>query len=269
MGVNPSNMLSEDQMKLFKEQGFLVVDNLFTPEECDEINARAVDAVTGKVQLAKYNAVYMEPEAIEQGLTSDAHPDPAYLFKIGHAMHVDDPVFRYYAMHENILDTLEQLTAPDLKCVQSMYIDKPSNIGVGQPYHQDSYYIKMDPDSLIAVWVACDNVDETNGCLHVVPGSHHDPIHPHDTPIDPKQRKYFVEVLSARERAEVTCRLPKGGAVFFLGKLLHRSGNNHTPDRQRRSYVLHYADARAKSLNNPTARHPHMLVRGRQYPGCI
>jgi phytanoyl-CoA hydroxylase len=262
-------VLTEEQKKFYREQGFLIVENLYTPEECDELNARAVDVVNGKVKLAAGSDVYMEPSAVEQGLTSKENPDPAYLFKIGHQMHVADPVFRYYAMHERTVDILNELVGPDVKCVQSMFIDKPSNIGVGQPYHQDSHYLKTKPDTLIAAWVACDDVNVENGCLHVIPGSQHDPIHPHEVPIDPSQRKYFQEVHSARERKEVACSLAKGSAVFFPGTMLHRSGNNHTADRQRRAYVLHYADARSQWLSDPKARNPHLLVRGRQYPGCL
>jgi phytanoyl-CoA hydroxylase len=257
-----------DYYKQYQEQGFLIVENLFTPEECDELNQRAADVVLGKIKLAEGSEIYMEPDALKLGLVTVEQPDPAYLFKLGHQMHVSDPVFRYYAMHDRILDILTHLTGPDLKCVQSMFIDKPKKLGVGQPYHQDSHYLKTDPDTLIAVWIACDDVDVANGGLHVVPGSQHDPIHPHEKPINEEQ-SYYHEVHSARERTEAACNLKKGSAVFFTGRTLHRSGNNETSDRQRRAYVLHYANARSLWLSNPSARNPHLLVRGRQYPGCL
>ena len=45
----------------------------------------------------------------------------------------------------------------------------------------------------------------------------------------------------------------------FAGRVhvLHRSGNNRST-RHRRSYVLHYADARSKWLNDPKAKNPHL-----------
>jgi len=267
--MNAVKTLSNDQIQHFRQHGFLIVENVYTPEECDELNAYAVDVVTGKVKLAPGNAYWWEPQAEQTGLVSQANPDPKYLFKIGHGMHTADPVFRYYAMHDRIADILTELVGPDIKCVQSMYIDKPKNMGIGQPYHQDSHYLKTNPDSLIAAWVACDDVDVENGGLHVVPGSQNDPIHPHEAPIDPAQRVHFQEVHSARERTEVPCNLKKGSAVFFPGRQLHRSGNNKSADRQRRAYVLHYVDAHSRWLNDPKARNPHLLVRGRQYPGCV
>lgn len=263
------NMNSTDQLAFYQEHGYLIVEDVLTAAECDELNAYAADTVNGKVKLADGNGIWMEPEALEKGWVTVEEPNPDYLFKIGHQMHQTDPVYRYYAMHDKVCDLLNLLIGPDIKCVQSMYIDKPRNIGVGQPYHQDSHYLKTDPDTLLAVWIACDDVDVSNGCLHVVPGSQLDPIHPHEQPIDPAQRYHFQEVYGAKERKEVACELKKGSAVFFPGRLLHRSGNNHSPDRQRRAYVCHYAGAASRWMSNPSARNPHLLVRGRQYPGCL
>lgn len=262
--VNPS-----EQLTFFREHGYLIVENLLTEEECDELNDYAADVVRGTVRLAEGNGIWMEPEALAKGWVTEDRPDPEYLFKIGHQMHQTDPVFRYYAMHDKVCDVLNLLLGPDVKCVQSMYIDKPSNIGVGQPYHQDSHYLRTEPDTLLAAWIALDDTDVSNGCLHVIPGSQHDPLHAHEVPIDPAQRAHFLEVYSARERQEAACELKKGSVVFFPGRLLHRSGNNDSADRKRRSYVCHYASARSKWLNQPAARNPHLLVRGRQYPGCL
>ncbi|AZN39642.1 phytanoyl-CoA dioxygenase family protein [Paenibacillus albus] len=261
--------VTAEELKHYREQGFLIVHQLYTPEECDQIIARAEGMVDGTVPMYRGNALYMEPEAVLQGLVSDEKPNAEYLFKIGHEMHLSDPVFRYYAMHDKIADVLNAIIGPDIKCIQSMYIDKPRNLGIGQPYHQDSHYLKTVPDTVIGVWIACDDVDVANGCLHVIPGSQNSQIYPHDAPVDIMQRKYFQEVHAARTMREVPCILPKGSAVFFPGTLLHRSGNNVTEDRQRRAYVVHYADAQSKPGRAPAVPNPHLLVRGRQYPGCI
>ncbi|MSR82622.1 MAG: hypothetical protein EXS58_06810 [Candidatus Latescibacteria bacterium] len=119
----------------------------------------------------------------------------------------------------------------------------------------------------MAVWIACDDAEVENGCLHVVPGSQADPIHPHEKPLDPLQQRIYVEVHSARERAEIAVPLKAGSAVFFNGHMLHRSGHNRSG--RRRAYVLHYADAHSQWLNDPAAVNPFLLVRGREYPGCL
>jgi phytanoyl-CoA hydroxylase len=256
--------ISAADLDQYQTHGYLVVENLYTPEECEELSERARDVVEGRLPLQGMDRVWIETAAEEQGLVT-ATNRWSYLFKIGHHMHQHDPIFGAFAAHPRLAEVLVALLGPDVKCVQSMFIDKPRDLGVGQPYHQDAHYIKTDPDTLTAAWVALDDADVENGCLHVVPGSQDDPVHPHETPINPAQRSVYLEVPGARTRPEVAVPLKRGSGVFFPGHLLHRSGNNHT-SRRRRSYVLHYADARSRWLRKDDPNHPFLLVAGREYP---
>ncbi|RAP78436.1 phytanoyl-CoA dioxygenase family protein [Paenibacillus montanisoli] len=266
MSHDENHDLTDIQIEHYKQNGYLLIEQLLSSEECDELNRTAADIVMGKIPLEEGNGFEMEPAAVSLGLASQTNPDPAYLFKIGHRIHVSNPVFRHYAMCKKITDAIASLIGPDLLCVQSMYIDKPRKIGIGQPYHQDSHYIRMEPDTLIGVWIALDDVDEQNGCLHVIPGSQREEVHPHETAIDVRQKQLYLEVHSARKRPEIACPLPKGGVVFFPGTMLHRSGNNITADRQRRAYVLHYCNARSILKHKPEYEQ-YLLVRGNHYCG--
>lgn len=260
MASDNTAVLTKAQIEEYKQQGFIIIKQLFSADECDELNRNAIDMVTEKVPLGEGNSCQMEPDALALGLVTESNADPQYLFKIGHRMHITDPVFHYFAVHNKIAGVLNSLIGSEIKCVQSMYIDKPKKIGVGQPYHQDSHYIEMDPDTLVGVWIALDDVDVANGCLHVIPGSHRETVHPHEAAIDERQRQLYLEVHEARERFEVACQIPKGGAVFFPGTMLHRSGNNTTLDRQRRAYVLHYADA-ASTQNYQHKLEQHLAIK--------
>lgn len=259
-------MITAQQVDHYRKNGFVAIDAVYTEAECDELNAYAADVVRGTIPLNAPNAIWMEPDAVEKGLSTDKNPE--YLFKIGHGMHINDPVFQKYAVQPKLTAILEQLVGPDIKCIQSMYLDKPPYLGVGQPYHQDAWYLKTNPDTLMAVWIACDDAEIENGCIHVIPGSNTDPIFPHEKPIDVRQQKIYIEVHNARTRAEVACPLKKGSAVFFYGHVLHRSGNNNT-DRHRRAYVLHYGDAKSKWVNDPTLKNHFLLVSGKEYPGGL
>jgi phytanoyl-CoA hydroxylase len=241
-------MLSATQIEQYRAEGFTIVENLFTAADCDAIihSAYAIMASAD----GSPEGVWLEPDAIERGLVREDNKQD-YLFKIGHTMHLTDTVMRRYAGDNRIVEILGQLVGPDIMCIQSMFIDKPPNLGVGQPYHQDAHFLVTKPDTLMAIWIACDDVDEENGCLHVVPGSQNDPIHPHEKPLDPAQ-KIYEEVHSARLRREIAVPLKKGSAVFFGGHVLHRSGNNFT-ERRRRAYVLHYADAKSRWVDGNDA----------------
>jgi phytanoyl-CoA hydroxylase len=259
-------VLTEQQVRHYREQGYLVVEDLIGPEDCRRLIDHARDVVEGRAKTR--GEVWVEEEAVTRGLvTEDSRFE--YLFKIGHQMHHAPGPFQGYATLPRLVEILTQLVGPDVKCVQSMFIDKPPGTGTGQPYHQDAWYLKTDPDTLMALWLACEDADQENGCLYVVPGSHTDPIHPVEEPSDPMQAKIFrTTAVGATERPEVVVPLQAGSGVFFTGHVLHRSAHNRSC-RHRRAYILHYADARSQWLNDPKAKNPHLLVAGKEYPGRL
>ena len=69
----------------------------------------------GGIPLEEGNRVWMEPDALKQGLTEG--DDPEYLFKIGHHMHMSNPVFQKFTAHPNLKTILSHLVGPDVKCV--------------------------------------------------------------------------------------------------------------------------------------------------------
>jgi len=58
---------------------------------------------------------------------------------------------------------------------QSMYYFKPPGAR-GQALHQDQFYLRVQPGTCVAAWMAVDRCDEENGCLFVVPGTHDIPV---------------------------------------------------------------------------------------------
>jgi phytanoyl-CoA hydroxylase len=259
-------LLTNSQVQHYRDHGYLVVEDLIEPEDCRRLIEHARDVVEGRATTR--GEVWMEAEAVERGLVTDTTRFDC-LFKIGHQMHHAPGPFQQYATLPHLVEMLTQLIGPNVKCVQSMFIDKPPGTGTGQPYHQDAWYLKTKPDTLMALWLACEHADQENGCLAVVPGSHTDPIHPVEEPPDPMQAKIFrITAVGAQGRPEVEVPLKAGSGVFFTGHVLHRSGNNRST-RHRRSYILHYADAHSKWLNDPKARNPHLLVAGREYYGRL
>ena len=76
-------------------------------------------------------------------------------------------------------DLVAELVGPKLDCFLSQFIFK--NPGAwGQPWHQDSFYFPFDPPRpILGVWLAVTAATLENGCLHVIPGSHHEPVHEH------------------------------------------------------------------------------------------
>lgn len=57
---------------------------------------------------------------------------------------------------------------------------KPPVEGYETPWHQDGHYWPIRPLATCTVWVALEPSTRSNGCLRVIPGSHHGQVlHPH------------------------------------------------------------------------------------------
>jgi phytanoyl-CoA hydroxylase len=109
----------------------------------------------------------------------------------------------------------------------------------GQALHQDQFYLKVQPGTCCAAWLALDDCDEENGCMQVVDGSSTWDILC-TVPADTTQS--FTDVtVPLPEGVQPTPMLMKAGDVlFFNGSTVHGSFPNSSKDRFRRSVVGHY-----------------------------
>jgi phytanoyl-CoA hydroxylase len=171
----------------------------------------------------------------------------------------NDPLRRYprmIHMHRWDDDALAWLLEPRLAqalttlldgvepyAVQTMLYFKPPGAR-GQAAHQDQHYLRVNPGTCIAAWMALDRCDEDNGCLEVLP-------HSQDWPV------LCTTVADTTESfTDVTVPLPEGvelqpvimdpgDVLFFNGSLVHGSKPNRS-DRFRRSLVGHYIEGDAR-----------------------
>ncbi len=269
--------IKADQYTAYQRDGFLVVPQLVSPEEVEEVRAHAMGLLDGSVKVPGLDLP-------ERKATDDHLFD--HTSRI-HMLHRIDRVSEAYLLHPRILDVLEALIGPDVLSLQTMLFYNPPDRG-GQGFHQDAFYIKTYPDTLIGTWLALDTVDEDNGCLWVAPGSNAEPIYPSPDPDSgwvhadgALEGLPYVEnvshlnddintLSSAASRYDlVPVPVEAGDVVFFHGHLLHRSHPNRSEDRWRRAFVSHYCNARSwvpwnhgARYHGDSANHLHILARG-------
>ena len=192
-------------------------------------------------------------------------------------------------LHPCIVDVLEALIGPDVLALQTMlFFKQPGQAGQG--FHQDSYYIPTQPDTLIGAWLALDPADEDNGCLWVTPGSQNEPIYPDCDGVAQQGDTVLGDITSIKAAShpdtevntlarialeygnEVALPAQRGDVIFFGGHVFHRSHQNRA-DYSRRAFVSHYCNARSRVPWNhgipydgddvgAAANHEHILARG-------
>ena len=237
--IDVPKLLTDAEVRFFVENGYLIVPNLISPEEVEELRQDAVRVARGGYPCETIAPV---PETVS---------DDAVLRTILciHQPHYISPIMEAYARHPKICGILGQITAAHLpywdgsvKCMQSMLFVKPPQFQ-GQAWHQDEIYIPTRDRSLIGAWIALDDATRENGCLWVVPGSHRSgylyPQRPHD---NADEFDFAPESFGFDESAEAPVEVPAGSLVFFNGYLLHRSRKNRS-EVYRRVLVNHYMNA--------------------------
>jgi len=173
----------------------------------------------------------------------------------------DDPLRRYprllqphrgdkisfdFMIDPRIRKSLAEILREEPLAVQTMIYFKPPG-AKGQALHQDQRYLRVDPGTCIAAWLALDDCDEDNGCMYVVPGSHTLPILcPVKSDMEDSWSYEQVPVPPGMEAVPV--RMRAGDVLFFNGQLIHGSHKNQSETRFRRIIVGHYIAAEAERV---------------------
>ena len=247
--------VSVNARRFFGRNGYLKIDGLLASEEIDELAEHAMNLAMGRVDFSKLEGVTPRCEGNSPGAMED-------MFFRFIQFHRHLPLHEKYMLHARILDVLEVLIGPDVMAMQSMFFLKPPQQR-GQAYHQDSFYIKTAPDTLCGAWIAIDDCDEENGCMYFIPGSNFDPIYQDVAKPDDTGEFHIdlTEIAGVDEHSEIPAIAKAGDVIFFHGHLIHRSKQNNSPDRYRRAYVCHYANARSHTEWGD-GNHNHILARG-------
>jgi hypothetical protein len=91
------------------------------------------------------------------------------------------------------------------------------------PLHQDWTFVDESRMGSLNFWCPLEDVDETNGCLWVVPGSHHLPVHPR-LPFGPMACASLSQHVGGHL---IAVPMRKGQVMIHDHRLLHASNVNH------------------------------------------
>lgn len=263
------NRLSADQVQRFQKDGYLAFANVLKPAELEEAR-NALREITHRMSNASSDEVEFTPPRLGN---AGNHSGAKFHYKEGGCMMQleagFDPVkrtadeiemqVRKYMTFVKKHETFERLvsaehvigrivaaligTNPIL--FQEMALVKPPFIGSEKPWHQDNAYFSVTPlNSVIGVWIALDDAQIENGCMHVIPGGHTIGAlkHFHGTDCE------IVEGRLDTSKA-LPVPVPAGGAMFFYGLLPHETPPNRSPQR-RRALQFHFRSAESRIIES-------------------
>jgi ectoine hydroxylase-related dioxygenase (phytanoyl-CoA dioxygenase family) len=211
-----------------------------TPDGMPEaMLADVVERVRGADGLLTDDGSLVLPEAnlAERAGTAPPEATTSKVFRLHRR-----PAFAAFLALPAVVDLVVEHLGPDVDCFLSQFIFK--NPGAwGQPWHQDSYYFPFEPAGpIVGLWVAVTEATLENGCLHVLPGSHREPVHEHVPDRRPGANYGYVEIVDHDMAASIPVLMAPGDLLVFDSHLMHRSTDNRS-DGIRAAMVFHVAAA--------------------------
>jgi ectoine hydroxylase-related dioxygenase (phytanoyl-CoA dioxygenase family) len=208
----------------FEENGYLVIPDLLSPaevtrcqKEIDRLHHLAAQLTAQKDPAAGH----FQREPYHDG---NADTDLPILRKIENTR-THSEIFRDLAAHPKLVAIVQELIGQDLLLFRSTVMLKPAHHGSAHALHQDSAYWPMEPPTLVTVSIALSDATTENGCIKVVPQSHHlglqewGPIaQAQDSPLTQRNN------IDASQHMDVP--LKAGSVLFFHSLMVHGSGPN-------------------------------------------
>jgi ectoine hydroxylase-related dioxygenase (phytanoyl-CoA dioxygenase family) len=219
-----SRKLTDNEVARYHDEGFIIVRQLFDAEEIALLHRAAKE----DHELDKRSFGRADGEGGTVRLSLWNHPG--------------DGIYGMFARCERMARSCERLLGGEVYHYHSKMIMKDPRVGGAWTWHQDYGYWYQNgvlQPMLTSVSIAVDGATKENGCLQVIPQSHHCGRVDHILTGDQAgaDRERVDEIL--KRMPVLYCEMEPGDAIFFHCNLLHRSDQNRS-DKPRWSMICCY-----------------------------
>jgi len=243
--------LTQTEVEFFKREGYLRYNKpVMKPENFAALHAHFEQ----KLRAWDVEGAGKSPEAMD-------------------VPHFTDTALYRWLFDPEVLDLVESLIGPDIILWSSHFLCKPPGVGKRVPWHEDSAYwgTALDPMEVVTVWLAVDPSSPANGCMRVIPGTHHDGYSEYVPVADPDKQVFSTEIRQDKidESKAVDMTLEPNQCSFHHAKLIHGS-NANTSAFRRCGYTMRYVPATSRFNHTVQAHFPAFrvyLARGQDRAG--
>ena len=159
-------ILCEEQSRSFQTEGYLHLPDYLTASELDATN-RALTRVVDRISTFRSEEVYYEDKT-----------DPTSLKQIQHLENKDD-FFQQLISTGTVYELAQEILQEEPIPKNIQYFNKPPKTSSATPAHQDGHYFMLKPCRALTMWLALEEVDESNGCISYVGASHQQGLREH------------------------------------------------------------------------------------------
>lgn len=221
-------MLTGEQIAAFQRDGYLRGGQVVSDEEVEVLRSEVFRIIDERDHLTKRPV-----------LLHNMAGEGAPVWQIVNIWEASDPFFALIH-NRTIVEEMAQLTGA--KCLRIWHDQiqyKPATTGGVNMWHQDApLWPILAPMTEVTAWVALDDVDEENGCMSMVPGSHTWGNHMDELAKLPSFDAMFPEYNG--HKVEVRLCPVKKGEVHYHHALTWHGSNSNRSGRPRRAIALHF-----------------------------
>ena len=163
-------MLTQDQIDFYNENGYLLVEDAVTPEQLDRLRKVTYDLIDQSRTVTESDNQF----DLDEGHSAD-NPRLTRI-KLPHKI---DPVYWDVLVNSRMTKVLNTLLGDNVLLQTSKLNTKAPGGGQAVEWHQDWAFYPATNDSMLAFGLMLEDVDQKNGPLQVIPGSHKGPVLAH------------------------------------------------------------------------------------------
>ncbi|MDX2065548.1 MAG: phytanoyl-CoA dioxygenase family protein [Fimbriimonadaceae bacterium] len=223
--------LNAEQLEQFQRDGYVILEDVFdaaTLQDLDqslqgffEQHRQALEADGGESGISRANEILFTDHIAEKA-----------------------PDIRHFVTRPEFVEIATQLIGPDVDLYWNQTVYKQPEGTREFPWHQDDGYTRVNPSPYLTLWLAINDATLENGCISVLPGSHHRGFVPHQ----PSSIGWVCHSSDDPDQG-VPVPLKAGSIAAFQSLTMHKSGANRSQG-MRKAYVIQYCAAGTTYLDS-------------------
>ena len=232
-------MLTDTQLEAYRKDGVIVVENVFDQATLGRLRKVVDEFIAQAAEVTDHTDIYdLEP-------THTPEQPRVRRIKTPHKWH---PLFWELVKQPKLTSIIRALLGPNVRLHGSKLNMKLPHCGAAVEWHQDWAFYPHTNDDILAVGVMIDDMEEDNGPLLALPGTHRV-----DKVWDHHQDGRFCGAINPAATPDldfskaVACTGKSGSCSFHHVRLVHGSAQNDS-DKPRLLLLFECAAADAWPL---------------------
>ena len=257
---NPASFsISDAQLRFFKTQGYLPDIKVLSDFQADKLLEELTDLSTPQ---SPGNELFHEYHSNES-----TDPNKILFHALG-AWRIK-PSFHDILWAPGFLIPASQLLGGAVRFWHDQLFCKPARHGGVVAWHQDySYWTRTQPMQHLTCWIALDDANEENGCLHYIPQSQEWDLLPiTGLAGDMESIKSVLKPWQYDKFTPTPVPLKKGHATFHHPLTIHGSFENRSAFPRRAAVLNVFLDGTFSSSDEPLLKGVPPVPKGQSLSG--